>query len=136
MYINQTSNEYHHLQVKWIDDYSNDLSRSYVRLKCTGKSMYRTVESRTGYRIYTYDVWLYVTGHLMDYVKAEIGMRDNIFVVGRSVMRKPNKYSTQRALVAECIYKEDWLNFYKAGGATNPQDYEDVYRELMEDYDE
>ena len=41
-----------------------------------------------------------------------------------------------RALFGECIYKEDWLNFYKAGGAANPQDYEDVYRELMEDYDE
>lgn len=63
-------------------------------------------------------------------------MRDSIFVIGRSVNRKPNKYSTQRALVAECIYREDWLNFYKAGGATNPQDYEDVYRELMKDYDE
>lgn len=40
MYINQTSNEYHHLKVSWIDDYSNDLQRNYIRMRCTGRVMY------------------------------------------------------------------------------------------------
>lgn len=136
MYINQTSNEYHHLKVSWIDDYSNDLQRNYIRLRCIGKVMYRNYEAKNDYKVYQYQIYIYVNGRLMDYVKSEIQNGDNIFVIGRTVMRKPNRYNVQRSLVAECIYKEDWLNFYRAGGNTNPIDYADVYRELYEDYDE
>ena len=136
MYINQTSNEYHHLKVSWIDDYSNDLQRNYIRMRCTGRVMYRNPACRNGYKVYGYQIYVYVSGRLMDYVKSEIQNGDNIFVIGRTVMRKPNKYNVQRALTAECIYREEWLNFYAPNGNANPIDYADVYKEIMKEYDE
>lgn len=126
MYLNQCSNEYHHLTIKFIDDYSYDPTKSYVRLKCKGKIIYRRAKARNGYTLYTYDINVYVAGRLKEYVLAELTTGDDIFVIGRTKNWKPYKSNTIRALTAECIYREDWLKFYNTGG-TNPIDYEDVY---------
>ena len=136
MYINQGSTEYHHLNIKWIDDYSNEINRDYVRMRCIGKNIYRSTKGKSGYVISGYNVLVYVHGRLKDYVLNELTIGDDILVVGRSIDRKPNTYTRQRCLLAECIYREDWLKYYPNALNINPKDYEDIYEENITDNDE
>lgn len=130
MYINQASNEYHHLRITEIRDRSKEIVLPFVKLICYGKYLYHTNDTRCGYRVSTYSVQVFVKGRLMDYVLSELGVNDDIFVVGRSIDRKPNKYNKQRGLLAECIYKEDWLKFYGRDiNSINPQDYVDTLKD-------
>lgn len=125
MYINVSHTEYHHLTVKWIDDYLVD--KGYVRMKCFGKVMHRKASVNGGYQVYTYNLNVYVRGRLANYVLAEIQNNDNIFVIGRTIDKRLKGNYTIRAVAAECIYREDWLNFYRARGSVDPRDYEDCY---------
>lgn len=125
MYINQGANEYHHLQIKYITDRSMEIIKPWVKLECVGKYMHYTSETKSGYKIYSYQIFVYAIGRMMDYVLAELQPKDMIFVVGRSIDRRPNKYNKTRGLLAECIYREDWMKFYGkgSGGSLNPQDF-------------
>lgn len=125
MYLNVSHTEYHHLQIKWIDDYMID--KGYVKIKCTGKVMHRKSTATKGYQVYSYGLNVYVRGGLANYVLAELQYKDNIFVIGRTIDKKIKGNYTIRAVAAECIYREDWLNFYKAKGCVDPKDYEDCY---------
>lgn len=135
MYVAQSSNEYHHLVINDIIDRSRELKKSFVRLHCTGKIMFRDSRSNSGYAIETYKVLVYIYGRLMDYVLNELQIKDSIFVVGRTVTRMPNPYARVRCVQAECIYREDWMLYYPRGYALNPIDCEDI--NVKEDtYDE
>lgn len=124
MIISQGSNEYHHIQITDIVDLSSS-ENPIVIIKGYGKIMMRDSNSRTGYKIVRYYVRVYVRGMMMHYVNSELDIKDLVFVVGRSNMCKPTKYSEVRMVDADYIYKEDWVKFYNNYGNINPQDTED-----------
>lgn len=125
MILNQSSNEYHHLKVIEIKDYSNG-TYPLVTMRCEGKHILRSSEARTGYTTVPYKVKVFVKGQLMSYVLYEIDINDLIFVVGHTDMSKPNKYNFERILKADYIYKEDWVKYYNNYGNINPKDLEDM----------
>lgn len=121
MYVSLGSNEYHHGTIVEMFN-SNKTEKPCVVLKCKGKLMQRSTESRTGYKVIPYRFTVFCNGMLADYVNNELNLNDNIFVIGRSDMTFHNRVQ-RRELVAECIYKEDWMNYWKSGDI-NPKDRE------------
>lgn len=125
MIITQGANEYHHLKVTEIKDYT-DGEHPLVILKGEGRVMMRDSRARNGYKVNAYYTRVYIKGMLMYYVLSEIDEGDLVFVVGRSNMCKPNKYNNVRMVDAEAIYKEDWIKYYNNYGNVNPKDLEDM----------
>lgn len=125
MILNQGQNEYHHLKVKEIQDYSNR-EKPVVILRCEGKHLLRDSTSKFGFSTVPYRTKVFVKGQLMNYVLYEIDEEDLIFVVGHTDMCKPNKYNFERMVKADFIYKEDWVKYYNNYGNINPKDLEDM----------
>lgn len=125
MIVNQGQNEYHHLKVLEIKDYSRG-EHPCVIIKGQGKTFYRNTRTNSGYSIEPYRITVIVKGQLMDYVLYEIDEEDLIFVIGHTEMCKPSEYQYVRALKAAYIYKEDWVKYYNNYGNINPKDTEDM----------
>lgn len=125
MIIAQGQNEYHHLKVTAINDYSSN-EKPLVILKCEGKIMIRDTTKPSGFNTTPYQLVVFVKGMLMYYVLSEIDIDDLIFVVGHTDMSKPSKYVFRRIVKADYIYKEDWVKYYNRYGNINPKDLEDM----------
>lgn len=125
MIISQGANEYHHIKVIEIKDYTNR-DNPLVIIRGEGKILYRDTRSKFGFSTVPYRVKIFVKGQLTSYVLYEIDEGDLIFVVGHSDMCKPNKYNFERMVKADYIYKEDWVKYYNNYGNINPKDTEDM----------
>lgn len=126
MYISQGSNEYLHLTVKEIIDFSMR-ERPFVILIGKTKIMVRNTTSPSGIKLTDAIIKCFIKGQLVNYVLAEIDVGDNIFVVGRTDSVYNKKYnSNERITQVDLIYKEDWMKYYKNGSALNPVDTEDM----------
>ena len=126
MYISQGSNEYLHLTVKEILDFSMN-ERPFVILIGKTKIMVRNTTSPSGIKLTDAIIKCFIKGQLVNYVLAEIDVGDNIFVVGRTDSVYNKKYnSNERITQVDLIYKEDWMKYYKNGNALNPVDTEDM----------
>ena len=126
MYISQGSNEYLHLTVKEIIDFSMG-ERPFVILMGKTKIMVRNTTSPSGIKLTDAIIKCFIKGQLVNYVLAEIDIGDNIFVVGRTDSVYNKKYnSNERITQVDLIYKEDWMKYYKNGNALNPVDTEDM----------
>lgn len=124
MYVGQSTNEYHHITVREVVDYS-ECSYPFVLIKGDSKIMCRDSKALKGYTVKPYSIQVRVRGMLMNYVLYEIDEGDNIFVIGHSEMWTPKKFP-MRIVKAECIYKEDWMKYYNDYGNLNPIDTEDT----------
>lgn len=122
MYISTGANEYHHITINDIIDYRHK-DEPFLIIKGKSKLLQRNTKSPSGFKIIPYSISIRVRGFLMDYVTNELKIEDNIFVVGRTDMMYSSNIS-KRELVAECIYREDWMTYYRAGNI-NPKDVED-----------
>ena len=125
MIISQGANEYHHIKVIEIKDYTNR-DNPLVIIRGEGKILYRDTRSKFGFSTVPYRVKIFVKGQLTSYVLYEIDEGDLIFVVGHSDMCKPNKFTFERMVKADYIYKEDWIKYYNNYGNINPKDTEDM----------
>lgn len=125
MIISQGANEYHHIKVIEIKDYTNR-DNPLVIIRGEGKILYRDTKSKFGFSTIPYRVKIFVKGQLTSYVLYEIDEGDLIFVVGHSDMCKPNKFTFERMVKADYIYKEDWVKYYNSYGNINPKDLEDM----------
>lgn len=125
MIISQGANEYHHIKVIEIKDYTNR-DNPLVIIRGEGKILYRDTRSKFGFSTVPYRVKIFVKGQLTSYVLYEIDEGDLIFVVGHSDMCKPNKFTFERMVKADYIYKEDWVKYYNNYGNINPKDTEDM----------
>lgn len=125
MIISQGANEYHHIKVIEIKDYTNK-DNPLVIIRGEGKILYRDTRSKFGFSTVPYRVKIFVKGQLTSYVLYEIAEGDLIFVVGHSDMCKPNKFTFERMVKADYIYKEDWVKYYNNYGNINPKDTEDT----------
>lgn len=125
MIISQGANEYHHIKVIEIKDYTNK-DNPLVIIRGEGKILYRDTRSKFGFSTVPYRVKIFVKGQLTSYVLYEIDEGDLIFVVGHSDMCKPNKFTFERMVKADYIYKEDWVKYYNNYGNINPKDTEDT----------
>lgn len=118
MYVSFDNNEYHHLTIQEIKDHTNN-EVPYLALYCTGKTLRRDVTTANGYRVTPYRITVMCYKGLIDYVYSELSVKDNIFVIGYSTTIKYNKYYMQRNMIAQCLYREDWMNYFKD---VNPKD--------------
>ena len=125
MIISQGANEYHHIKVTEIKDYTNR-DNPLVIIRGEGKILYRDTRSKFGFSTVPYRVKIFVKGQLTSYVLYEIDEGDLIFVVGHTDMCKPNKFTFERMVKADYIYKEDWVKYYNNYGNINPKDTEDM----------
>ena len=125
MIISQGANEYHHIKVIEIKDYTNR-DNPLVIIRGEGKILYRDTRSKFGFSTVPYRVKIFVKGQLTSYVLYEIDEGDLIFVVGHTDMCKPNKFTFERIVKADYIYKEDWVKYYNNYGNINPKDIEDT----------
>lgn len=126
MYISQGSNEYLHLTVKEIADYSMN-ERPFIILTGKTKIMVRHTTSPSGIKLTDATVKCFIKGQLINYVLAEIDIGDNVFVVGRTDSIYNKKYNcNERITQVDLIYKEDWMKYYKNGNSLNPVDTEDM----------
>ena len=125
MIISQGANEYHHIKVIEIKEYTNR-DNPLVIIRGEGKILYRDTRSKFGFSTVPYRVKIFVKGQLTSYVLYEIDEGDLIFVVGHSDMCKPNKFTFERMVKADYIYKEDWVKYYNNYGNINPKDTEDM----------
>lgn len=125
MIISQGANEYHHIKVIEIKDYTNR-DNPLVIIRGEGKILYRDTRSKFGFSTVPYRVKIFVKGQLTSYVLYEIDEGDLIFVVGHTDMCKPNKFTFERMVKADYIYKEDWVKYYNNYGNINPKDIEDT----------
>ena len=126
MYISQGSNEYLHLTVKEIIDFSMG-ERPFVILMGKTKIMIRNTTSSSGIKLTDAIIKCFIKGQLVNYVLAEIDIGDNIFIVGRTDSIYNKKYNcSERITQVDLIYKEDWMKYYKNGNALNPVDTEDM----------
>lgn len=104
------SNCYHSLKVLEIYTY-NDTRY----LKCEGGRFRRDLKNPSGYRITKYTIKVKVEGYLTEYVDYELTEGDNIFVVGYpadTVYKKEGIVLTYPHIVAECIFKADYLKYF------------------------
>ena len=84
-------------------------------LKCSGATYRRDLKSPSGYRRTTFGIEVKVKDFLVEYVDFEISQGDNIFVVGYlddDRYRRPGLTLIYPILVAEKIFKEDYLKYY------------------------
>lgn len=123
MYVSAGANEYHHLTLQNIRDFK-DKKEPFLMLECKGKIMKRKAGSITGFITIPYEIKVRVRGQLISYVENELKINDNIFVIGRSDMFR-GRSNSLRGIVAECIYREDWMTYYPRGNCTRPMDVED-----------
>lgn len=120
MYVSYEPNEYHHLTIREIKD-KTEKNIPYILLYCDGKTITKDFSIATGNKITSYKVTVECRKGLIDYVYSELSVNDNIFVIGNTKTVKYNKYIHQRYLLARCIYREDWMSFFRG---TNPEDFE------------
>lgn len=126
MYISQGSNEYLHLTVKEIADFSMN-EKPFVIVTGRTKTLMRNTSSPSGIKLTDATVKCFAKGQLINYILAEVDKGDNVFIVGRtdSIYNKKTN-STERITQVDLIYKEDWMKYYKNGNALNPVDTEDM----------
>ena len=109
-YVSEGSNCYQHLHIDKIYPMEH-----CTFLHCLGVTYRRDLKSACGYKLTDYRLKVKVLGYLVDFVNFELSEGDDIFVVGyfdnglRLTDSIPIKYPV---LVAECIYKEDWLKYF------------------------
>lgn len=125
MILNQGQNEYHHLKIIEIKDYTSG-EYPLVILRCEGKHLLRDSKAKYGWTTERYKTRVFVKGQLMYYALYELDVNDLIFVVGHTEMCKPNQYNLERMVKADYIYKEDWVKYYNNYGNINPKDLEDM----------
>lgn len=109
-YVSEGSNIYLHLQVDNIRTYQD---KRFI--KCEGKIFHRDLKNTCGFRVINYGITVKVDGFLKEYVDFEINPGDNIFVVGYledDYYRREGFSVKFPILVAESIYKEDYLKYF------------------------
>lgn len=124
--INSSNNEYQHLKISEILDYSQSLDKPMVKIKTIGRTLIND-------KVLTYSLLVYVTGKLMDYVLAELQKGDDIFVIGKTYMVRPQIKSVVRAMRAEYIYREDWIKFYNVNRRASLKEVQDKFMELSDE---
>lgn len=120
MFVCFDSNEYHHLTIKEIKDYSYSQT-PYLYISCAGKILRRDMSTEKGYRLEGYSVGVIAKKGLIHYVLSELDTHDDIFVIGKTTDFRRKTGGIYRCIEAQCIYKEDWMQYYKGNRLT---DYE------------
>lgn len=108
--ILEGSNCYHSLKVQEVRTYED---KRY--LQCRGGRFRRDLKNPSGWRVIDYDLTVRVEGFLTEYVDYEISSGDNIFVVGYpadSIYKTSDKVLRYPIVVAECIFKADYLKYF------------------------
>lgn len=109
-YVSEGSNAYLHLHVDKIFPWED-----CIFLHCLGVTYRRDLKSASGYKLTDYGMKVKVTGYLVDYVNFELSPGDDIFVIGyfdNSVRMVEGIGVRYPILIAESIYKEDWLKYF------------------------
>lgn len=109
-FIAEGSNCYHHLRIDKIRNFND-----FRYLKCIGGRFFRDLKNPSGFRVEDYSITVRVDGYLVDYVDFELSEGDNIFVIGHLTNgneRVGETYRRYPLLIADCIYKEDFLKYF------------------------
>lgn len=120
MYVGVGPNEYHHLKVRNVKYATSSNGIELAFLDCMGKTLQRSTTTQKGWLVKTYFLTCVVRDFLVAYVQSEIEEGDDIFVIGHpepaySQVVKTGRNETR--LVADCIYKEDFLKYYSSSKA-------------------